>query len=213
MIIKNIRLLTVEEYAKYTSFITQISHKWWLGNHSDSPYACIVTDTGTCKAEDKRSSLDVRPVLIVEKLTLFPCEFAIPGDNIELFDFSWTVLDCDWDSATILCDSSIGTCRFNSSAEYWTDSEIEAYLNNWLSEKLADSEIVVTYKNKTEFMLLQSLCKKYNLNELCSDLFANINYLVYSPYQPWKIAREKPIRTTLSFSEFCDYITNNLLKY
>ena len=202
MIIEGIRLLTLEQYKKYKSNISSIGHNWWLRNSAISNYAYMVTHKGTIETEEKQKYLGIRPVLIIKNLTI------IPNDKIDLFGFSWTVLDCDWNSATILCDSSIGTFYFNRSSENWTDSDIGAYLENWLYYSIEASEVIVTYESKTEFLLLQSLCKKYNLNELCSDLCINIGCLVYSPYKDWRLTaantHKKPL---LSFEDFCEYIT------
>lgn len=201
MIIKEITLLTVTEYEKYKPIIPYVAREWWLQNSENFFKAYIVTLAQNTVAIAKSDLIWVRPVLIVEDL------IAFPENKINLFGLTWTVLDGNSNRTILLCDSTIYKHRFCNNECTFLSSDLKNLLDNWLSEKIADTEIAIKCSNKTEFLLLQSLCKKYNLNELYSILFADNKYLVYSPYQHWKITPEIPARTKLSFSEFCEYIS------
>ena len=207
MIINEIRLLTVAEYQKYKPIIPYVAHDWWLKDSIlDCSEAYVVTIDRDFSSISKEISLCVRPVLIVDGI------IAFPEDKVEYFGYTWTVLDGDPANTIILCDSVITKHCYDKNRFLWQGSEIKKYLDNWLQEKITKSEIVVMYNNKAEFLLLQSLCEKYNLEPLLTFLFVGQGYLVYSPYCTWSLTVDIPSeRPTLSFSEFCDYIANDLL--
>ena len=203
MIIKEIDLLNSFEFYTYKDFFPPNKTIWWLKEKG-------VTRNSVCCVHNGRVISDmpfntqnsVRPALVVDELTAFP------GDTIEIFGFMWTVLN----DHLILCNDNIALLRYDGICNEWESSALQQFLNKWLKEQTEKTEEIVCVKNPTEFLLLESLYKKYRLNKIVFGYNGDCEaYFLFSPYtysiqithHDMKRHRKSPI----TFAEFCNLIT------
>lgn len=116
MQMKDITLLTKEEYKKYKDIIPYVNFWWWLRSPSSIRYfaACVDSDGSLDIFRVNYSSLRVRPAIVCDST-----EFS-PRTKIKALDLTWTVLN----SSLILCDESIGYSAFR---ENWMESNANDY--------------------------------------------------------------------------------------
>ena len=206
MIIKKISLLNKPDFSKYKYDIPLIHNRWWLTSSVLGTSACVVNGYNVFPVKKTMNDIGVRPILIVTDFDTFI------GDKINLFDYSWTVIDHTPKKSILLCDTIIDEYFFDRYANDWCDSDLKSYLEIWLAD-LKKAEEVVIINGKTEYLLLQALCKKYDLNEVIlkgNNNFEKTLYLVYSPVKPWRqITKNKALSyiSNLTFKGFCNKIT------
>ena len=136
MKVKEITLLSAEEYVKYRAIIPLIDGWWWLR----SPAAVKGFATGVNSVGDidglgfyvSYNRTAVRPTL---KLDL---EFSdslfwynpkkLFGAKIEYGNYRWIVLDANLGELYVLCDSPIAERRFDPESNNWATSELKQWL-------------------------------------------------------------------------------------
>lgn len=137
-VIEDITLLSKEEYKQNEDIIPLINVEgWWLRSHSKH-YA---NDIHFIWGEDgeidsyglvAEKALAIRPALQISKSMSLT-----PGDKLEIFGKSWTVLNDN----LVLCDTAINNMLFRkdyniSDANNYETSDIKTYLDNWLNKEL-----------------------------------------------------------------------------
>ena len=151
--IKDITLLSEEEYEKVRDIIPACNIKWWLKSLNNPQDAYVVVDKDARKATHREllyGCFGVRPVLVC---TLPNTELKI-GDKVVIPKFKWkkiseenivgeqclhrwTVISDD----RIICDEYIGRCRFELGFdEYEGDEYNESYIKSWLKDWLDDQK-------------------------------------------------------------------------
>ena len=137
--IKEISLLTGEEYGENHDLIDKGSELWWLKTpyHSKSGKDVVMIVSPRVSypegmAEFPSFCLGVRPTLKISNLESFGCK---KGDKVDIFGLQWTVLSGD----TVLCDKIIGKVPFSKmkkdreeATNDFKTSDIRDFLNGWL---------------------------------------------------------------------------------
>ena len=203
MIIREIDLLNSFEFYTYKDFFPPSKTIWWLkekGINRNS--VCCIYDGRIISDMPFDTKNFVRPALVVDELTAFP------GDTIEIFGFTWTVLN----DHLILCDDNIALLRYDGICNEWKNSALQQFLNKWFKEQTEKTEEIVTIKNPTEYLLLQSLYKKYGLNKIVFG--SNGDYEAYFLFSPYKFSMQityddmlRHKKLPITFAEFCNLIT------
>lgn len=139
--LENITLLTPEEYTKYKSIIPKIEKPWWLQNNKEpSCNAQAVAKDGLVYHFNIMEVLGIRPVAVGN----LPDAFK-PGDKIEAWDHSWTVLDYN----LMICDSIVHEASFSGTNSNWDTSLVYKWLKYWHS-KFPMSTTIYHHPKKTE---------------------------------------------------------------
>ena len=209
MKIKNITLLSVDEFCKYKKYIPPVSYEYWLRGPEPvyEDKACYVHHNDFYCDGQLFNRFAVRPALIVSDLN------ANPGDRIKCFNLEWVVLN----SNLIFCCDSIFNYYFDAANNFWEISLLKIKLDNWLDEQLPEHELFVNIRNKTEWELFKTLCKKYNIimdNAITYNEWVDrciFQQIIYMPYKKCVFTLKTSLNNskfnTYSFAEFCDYIT------
>lgn len=134
--VKDITLLSIEEYKQYRNIIPRKYFWWWLRSFSDIPtYAASVSSEGSLSlCHVSISSPCVRPVLICEQTNLDA------GVEISFADKDWTVLN----ESIILCNSSIGNCAFRKERDacdsnIYEASDVKKFIQDWKTKEVANN--------------------------------------------------------------------------
>ena len=129
--IKEVTLLSVQEYMDNKSLIPQINGWWWLKSPGyNYRTAANVNANGALNSTDIcNASGGVRPALKVYSLKETKLN---PGDKVDLCGLSWTVLN----NNIILCDKTIGNTYFRSEwklpgANIFDTSDVKKWTENW----------------------------------------------------------------------------------
>lgn len=227
MKILDITLLTIEEYYSYLPFIHSIEEEWWTQSCSTVIRGSVVVINGTStKHAPITHYAHVRPVLIVSELK------KKSGEKIGLFGYDWTVLDTDYfhkeitlegdicppHTTLLLCDCPIATHHFNKKNNAWRNSDLLKFLYNWIDNELRKATFVVNIVNDTEYMLMSSFAKKYNLVDFLDYAFddakgflfqANDFCIEHIPHIGWKMGSinyyNKNGEKVYTFAELCEY--------
>lgn len=199
-------ILSLDEYVKYQHLISDIKAKWWLRTPVDKDRTYFVDYDCGVNAENfaETKNLYIRPVLRISDHN-----YKL-GSIVVLFNLQWIVLDYD-----------LAICAFARKAEDcfsnidWENCNLKKWLDNWLNNILYRHTLLVNIKNETEYMFLNSFCKKYSLPALDFS-FKNLEFVydvnnvcfVYPMHEDWKacslLANENNI--VVSFAEFCNII-------
>ena len=139
MTIKEITLLSEEEYVKYRSIISNIDCHWWLKTPclEFDDYVRVVRFSGNPSSRlCSDGSGGVRPALKVIVDSSDPAFWhkseKLIGSKIELNKYTWTVLNVECDALYILCDSIIAEHYFDPEVNIWEESKLKQWLENWV---------------------------------------------------------------------------------
>lgn len=204
MKIKDITLLTADEYEKYKLLIPDINTRWWLLPQTQNTI-CYVDENGAISNNGYANSniCYVRPVLKIADHNMRQ------GTLITVFDLLWIVLD----ENLAICSKAIGKENFNTSSNSsWEASSLKKMLDEWFANQCKKETFYVAIKNKVEYSLVQSLCKKFDIDFVATDFNNLIRYYdsIFFAYTPCKkrLIHNNIYDTTriISFEEYCDYI-------
>lgn len=138
--IKDISLLTSEEYSKYEEYIPRLMDKgWWLMPDKDGPFAVFdyeldIYEAGPPVVDSWLKKTDggcgVRPVMRLDTKS-----FNLQtGDAFNLAGENWTVISKD----LAICDSIIADMEFvpreDKSLNLWESSDIKQFIKDWWKE-------------------------------------------------------------------------------
>jgi hypothetical protein len=133
--VKEIKLLTKEEYQDFKDVIPLINELWWLCSPGGSrDRACSVNHEGSVypSGSDITYNLGVRPLLIVdlpmEDSRCYHKAEKLVGSNIHYGDYTWTILKADAGVLYVLCDQLIATHNFNIKDNDWNTSNLKCWL-------------------------------------------------------------------------------------
>jgi hypothetical protein len=136
MIVKEINLLTIEEFEKYKDLIPAlrihgVAQHYWLRPTNDAERPFWIADSEHSLDWNFPSSYEyIRPSLrISENNTTTKI-----GDKIHLFGESWTVLDSNNDEMLVLCDDYIAYRDMTDYTSNWDFCDLKKWLNDWLLE-------------------------------------------------------------------------------
>lgn len=138
MELKNISILSCEEYEKYYDVIPKLSQLWWTktpGFINGCVRQAKNRDDVWRNGPYCNAICGVRPVGTL-KITLSDKEFWVknkisPGSKVKYGLASWTVLDVYDDEIYALCDRVIARRRFDTSTNKWEESELKQWLENY----------------------------------------------------------------------------------
>ena len=142
--VKDIFLLSIEEYKKYEKYILKINTCWWLRSPCyDSISAAYVISGGSVDSSGDVVSNDcisVRPALRISNLSSFNLN---PRDIIQIFGIDWIVLDKD----LVIAKEAIGRHMFDEESNDYENSKIKKYLHNSLNNYLELTKSCITNDN------------------------------------------------------------------
>lgn len=137
MTVKEITLLSTEDYEKYEPIIPVIrDDRWWLRSPSyDQDRAVFVLTNGSIHKLGYGvyyCDSAVRPALILElevsnNLFWYKPERLV-GTKIKYGNYKWTILDADFGELYVLCDELIARHRFDPKSNDWDKSELKQWL-------------------------------------------------------------------------------------
>ena len=208
MKIKEITLLSYDDYSKYRHLISKIKNPWWLRSAPNETFVYSVLGSGFLFPDLPNQTLGVRPALICSDLR------KKPEEKIDIFGYIWTVLDYN----LALCDSIISEHNFDydavtdSSTTEWNESRLKETIEMWYYEQVNDIKTIIHITNKAELDFLKSFCKKYDIVPF-SDIFFDKSdtdaYFAYLPYRERISMYVADVdilsEPSLSFEKFCDY--------
>ena len=132
--VKEITLLSAEEYYTYRYLIPQCNEWWWLRSPGPRNYRVniVTVDSDVRTRYTWAKSGGIRPLLKVENSDLKP------GDKIILSNYTWTALT----PKLVLCDKIVKTSVFrydkeSKNANDYNSSDVKTVLNTWaMREKI-----------------------------------------------------------------------------
>ena len=211
MKIKEITLLSYDEYSKYRHLISKIKNPWWLRSAPDETFVYSVLGSGFLFPDLPNQILGVRPALICSDLR------KNSEEKIDIFGYTWTVLDKN----LLLCDSVITESQFDTTIilekNNWEESSLKEWLELWYYEQVNDIKTIIHITNKAELDFFKSFCKKYDIVPF-SDIFFDKSdtdaYFAYLPYRERISMYVADVdilsEPSLSFEKFCDYYLEKL---
>lgn len=134
--IKEITLLSIEEYRATQEYIPAINKWWWLRSPGFSPYlaAFVHSDgsVGSCGCIVDLVSGAVRPALRISNLRAANLK---QGDKIFVANRKWTVVS----EELVVVDKPIGNSPFRQdygadNANVYEASDVKKYVENWAKE-------------------------------------------------------------------------------
>ena len=134
--VKEITLLSADEYRKNIDYILTVNHWWWLRSPGyESDLALLVSCVGALLDYGYFVYFDsgwVRPALRVSNLKSLDLKL---GDDLGIANRDWTVISDD----LVLADEPIGRCVFRKNwkaedANDYNASDVKKYLENWANE-------------------------------------------------------------------------------
>ena len=133
--IKEVTLLSEEEYKQNSHIIPAVNWWWWLRSLGHFQYSAAYVDSDGSLYNDN-VNFDggrVRPALICN----LKSSNLKPGDKIELANKIWTVLN----NSIVLCDDSIGKSKFREdygaeNANVYEYSDVKKIVDEWAKENL-----------------------------------------------------------------------------
>ena len=136
MILKNITLLTEDEFNKYKSIIPVIEHRWWLRTPAPEYDDCtrvINWDGFLSRFSDIcRKGNTIRPSCIFgfdpSDIQFWYKPEKLIGTKIEYGKYQWTVLSANFGEIYALCDNVITYRRFDPVSNDWNESELKQWL-------------------------------------------------------------------------------------
>lgn len=136
MTVKEITLLSKEEYEKYKSAIPTINRRWWLRSPSISQRSAVGVhydgDVSKVGYLVLNRNIAVRPALHLN-LEIADNQFwckpeKLIGTKLEYGKYTWTVLDASFGEIYALCDEFIADHRFDPESNDWDKSELKRWL-------------------------------------------------------------------------------------
>lgn len=163
MEIKEVTLLSAEEYEAYKEYIKPISNWWWLRTPAQYSFGALVvfpiSGVDRSGLDVYTGDVSVRPALRVNLESKLKT-----GEKVEIAGHAWTAISTE----LLLCDQEIGkySFRWNRSvddANNFQNSDIRKYLNTWAHEKGIIQEINPEYSIE----LLTAICNinRYTMEE------------------------------------------------
>lgn len=124
--LKNIRLLTKEEFWRYQRWIPQLCHGWFLNDPSDtsSIYVGAINKSGKPHARFVNKECGVRPVI---EFQMVGDEKINPGDKMCIGETVFTVIDKN----LIIADACIMQSVFDYEGNVYSGSEVEKAVELW----------------------------------------------------------------------------------
>ena len=130
--IKELRLLTKEEYKENKEKIQIFHGWWWLQDADTNKYnACCVNKNGNVYNYNIRQPIYVRPALVVYGVN----SYHIIGEKYRFFGYKWTLISAENEKGILFCDTYIDERRFDAKSNKWDESELKLWLENWLKDK------------------------------------------------------------------------------
>ena len=133
--IKEITLLSIEEFEQYRNNIPSLDARWWFRSPGyDSYRAAGIYIDGSVYHRGDYVNLDnrvVRPVIVIQ----LDSNLQI-GDKIELVGYTWTMIAKNM----ALCDKGVGQTYFRkdseaSDANVYEKSDVKKWLKAWAQER------------------------------------------------------------------------------
>ena len=138
MILKEITLLTLEEYLENTLFVSSINKFWWLKTprpHINGAVYAINDENTVDFVSAFNVAIGVRPVCVFDispSNPLFWCKPGkVMGSKIKYGKYTWTVFDISNNELRTLCDVAIvDHCfdSYDSNSNKWEVSELKRWL-------------------------------------------------------------------------------------
>lgn len=133
--ITGITLLSREEAEALPVEMRTKGNRWWLR----SPYKRHGDGAGFVGLRGilNYSGVVIEYVGVSPALILNPeSSNLVPGDRFRLWGYNWTMITED----KALCDKWIAERRFDAKSNDWEKSELKAWLEDWLMERMEDSD-------------------------------------------------------------------------
>ena len=142
--IKDIALLSIEEYEKCKDIIPKIKEYWWLRtpSYNSTGHVGYIDPNGNMNYKGGFSVFDqigVRPILITNK------NFSKNnlGNKIYFINYKWTIIN----SNILLWDDIIAQTYFHSDwlandANDYETSDIKKWLENWLKYCIMYNDLI-----------------------------------------------------------------------
>jgi hypothetical protein len=133
MTLKEITLLSKEEYRKHKSIIPEVNRWWWLKTPEYDSCVCTVDFAGFFdKSRCWLANRAVRPAGIFEldvsdSLFWHKSENLI-GSKIKYGKYSWMILNAERGCLFTLCDDIVAYHCFDERTNDWDSSELKAWL-------------------------------------------------------------------------------------
>lgn len=136
MTLREITLLTKEEYERYRSAIPVVDDSWWLRSPGYTRLRIAAVDN-VGNVNEHGCYIDytyatVRPAL---RLDLEPSDNLfwykperLIGTKIKYGNHQWTVLNLEPGSIYALCDTVVSSGRFDGKSNDWDTSELKQWL-------------------------------------------------------------------------------------
>ena len=170
--IKEITLLSVEEYERYKEHISEMNHWWWLrspgGGGRSNGFAAGINGDGEVDYYGGGVNYNngiVRPVVVLQLSELESLNPQV-GDKLEIAGHTWTMIA----ENMALCDDSVGRTYFREDwpaddANEYASSDIKKWLEAWamLNGIIAYESLEPTNETWLKFV------KRFETGELKSD--------------------------------------------
>ena len=137
MHLKEITLLSFEDFQRYMNFIPNVERGWWLKTHNPSDLSrvyVVMPNQNIALAYCFSVSLGVRPYctfMIEPADSEFWCKSdKLIGSKIQYGKYNWTILDIDTNEVYALCDSLMGPSFFDAQNGIWGGSYLKRWLDN-----------------------------------------------------------------------------------
>jgi hypothetical protein len=133
MTIKEITLLSKNEFEQYKDIIPVVHHRWWLCTPGGFwKHAFCVGNDGNIN--DKYGIgincfyIGVRPFCVFEASTSDTAFWLKPGSEFSFGEYHWTILDIKDDNVYALCNKIIGKNCFDKQSNDWETSQLKRWL-------------------------------------------------------------------------------------
>lgn len=224
MLIDEIGLLSRKNLEKYTFPHTEeefwLRPEEWFDRNHESFFANWICKNGKVYQQIFPIESHIKPALIVSNLK------AQPGDKVCCLGLTWTVLAINktldktvnlkdypgpfTDKSILFCDSCIGTLKRKADEN---EHELMRALCDWVWQQIEKYTVIVVIKSEVEYLFLQKLSKKYNLDNFPTESYETVHKHLgdnfsfkYSPHLGWQgqtAATFNPSKI-FSFEGFCD---------
>ena len=136
MQLKNITLLSKDEYTKYQSLIPNTDHWWWLKTQSSlsgaKDYVFVVDQVGELRHCSGFYYGGVRPLCVFAFESTDPAFWYKPkklvGSKIQYGQYNLTILSAGKGEIHALCDEAIARHYFDKNTSVWETSELKRWL-------------------------------------------------------------------------------------
>lgn len=134
--IKEVTLLSLEEYEKYKDLIPEIDYWYWLRSprNSTNGIAYVAPNGSTGYDYCCHTSGTVRPALRIE-VDNPNSEELVVWEKIMIKNDMYSILDVKGSEVLLLSDGILGYRRFDPKSNIWEKSELKEWLDNWAEEE------------------------------------------------------------------------------